>query len=111
MRTMQDLQQLQGLPLSLKIRMTKERIRQWINEYGEDGVYVTFSGGKDSTVLLHLVNHRRFLHPKGSLLLTLLRGGGRYRMFRQKFPYVCGYKKGLGFPGDLNPGSGRRSGF
>ena len=55
MRTMQDLQQLQGLPLSLKIRMTKERIRQWINEYGEDGVYVSFSGGKDSTVLLHLV--------------------------------------------------------
>ena len=55
MRTMQDLYQLQGLPLSLKIRMTKDRIRQWINTYGEDGVYVSFSGGKDSTVLLHLV--------------------------------------------------------
>lgn len=55
MRTMQDLYQLQGLPLSLKIRMTKERIRQWINTYGEDGVYVSFSGGKDNTVLLHLV--------------------------------------------------------
>jgi hypothetical protein len=35
--------------------MTKERIRQWIGEYGEDGVYVSFSGGKDSTVLLNLV--------------------------------------------------------
>jgi 3'-phosphoadenosine 5'-phosphosulfate sulfotransferase (PAPS reductase)/FAD synthetase len=35
--------------------MTKYRIRQWIEEYGEDGVYVSFSGGKDSTVLLHLV--------------------------------------------------------
>ena len=55
MRTLQDLQQLQGLPLNLKIRMTKERIRQWINEFGEDGVFVSFSGGKDSTVLLHLV--------------------------------------------------------
>ena len=55
MRTIQDLQQLQGLPLNIKIRMTKERIRQWIGEYGEDGVYVSFSGGKDSTVLLHLV--------------------------------------------------------
>ena len=54
-RTLQGLQQLQALPLSIKIRMTKERIRQWINEYGEDGVYVSFSGGKDSTVLLHLV--------------------------------------------------------
>ena len=54
-RTIQDLQQLQALPLSLKIRMTKDRIRQWINTYGENGVYVSFSGGKDSTVLLHMV--------------------------------------------------------
>lgn len=54
-RTIQDLQQLQGLPLNLKIRMTKDRIRQWINAYGKNGVYVSFSGGKDSTVLLHLV--------------------------------------------------------
>lgn len=35
--------------------MTKSRIRQWIKEYGEEGVYVSFSGGKDSTVLLDLV--------------------------------------------------------
>ena len=54
-RTIQDLWQLQGLPLNLKIRMTKDRIRQWIQTYGESGVYVSFSGGKDSTVLLHLV--------------------------------------------------------
>ena len=54
-RTIQDLQQLQALPLSLKVRMTKDRIRQWIQTYGESGVYVSFSGGKDSTVLLHLV--------------------------------------------------------
>ena len=55
MRTVEDLRQKQALPLNLKIRLTKSRIRDWINEFGEDGVYISFSGGKDSTVLLHLV--------------------------------------------------------
>ena len=40
--------------------MTETRIRQWVEEYGEDGVYVSFSGGKDSTVLLHIA---RQLYP------------------------------------------------
>lgn len=40
--------------------MTQERIRGWVNEFGEDGVYVSFSGGKDSTVLLHIV---RSMYP------------------------------------------------
>ena len=44
----------QALPLSIKVLMTRERIRSWVYEYGEDGVYVSFSGGKDSTVLLHI---------------------------------------------------------
>ena len=45
-RTIQDLQMKQALPLSVKILLTKDRIRQWVNEYGEDGVYVSFSCGK-----------------------------------------------------------------
>ena len=55
-----DLKQMQSLPLEAKIRMTQERIRQWY-EYWEGDVYISFSGGKDSTVLLHLV---RSLYPE-----------------------------------------------
>lgn len=50
-----ELKQMQALPLSIKLRMTQQRIRDWVNEFGTDGVYVSFSGGKDSTVLLHIV--------------------------------------------------------
>ena len=89
-----DLAQMQSLPLTAKIRMTKERIRAWYEswwryeiydkatgktrfvtfdnrdysaeppmketEYVESAVpgavYVGFSGGKDSTVLKHIVD-------------------------------------------------------
>lgn len=43
--TITDLYQMQSLPLSAKIVMTQRRIVDWVNEYGEDGVYVSFSGG------------------------------------------------------------------
>ena len=49
------LAELQGYPLSIKVSLTKQRIREWVHRYGEDGVYISFSGGKDSTVLLHIV--------------------------------------------------------
>ena len=58
--TISDLYQMQSLPLQAKIRMTENRITEWLNEYGEDGVYISFSGGKDSTVLLHIA---RRLYP------------------------------------------------
>ena len=51
--TKNDLIQMQSLPLSAKILMTKRRIRDWY-DYWNGEVYVSFSGGKDSTVLLHL---------------------------------------------------------
>lgn len=55
MPTKDDLKLLQALPLEIKIGKTKNRIREWVNAYGTDGVFVSFSGGKDSTVLLHIV--------------------------------------------------------
>ena len=54
-----DLQQMQSLPLSVKILMTKRRIREWY-DYWDGQVYISFSGGKDSTVLLHIA---RELYP------------------------------------------------
>lgn len=53
--TRYDLAQMQSLPLEAKILMTQERIRQWY-EYWNGMVYVSFSGGKDSTVLKHIVD-------------------------------------------------------
>ncbi len=49
-----QLAQRQGLPLELKIRRTERRITMWYEHFAGD-VYVAFSGGRDSTVLLHLV--------------------------------------------------------
>ena len=55
--TITDLYQMQSLPLDDKVQMTKRRIDDWVNQFGEDGVYVSFSGGKDSTVLVDIVRN------------------------------------------------------
>lgn len=51
---------LQALPLELKVAKTKLRIREFVDRFGVEGCYVSFSGGKDSTVLLDIV---RELYP------------------------------------------------
>lgn len=51
-----DLKQMQSLPLEAKIMMTQRRIRDWY-DYWDGQVYVSFSGGKDSTVLKHIVDN------------------------------------------------------
>lgn len=51
------LKMRQAMPLEDKIRFTKRRIEEWVKEFGVNGCYVSFSGGKDSTVLLHLVRN------------------------------------------------------
>ena len=47
------LKELQSLPLSRKVQITQTRIIEWYQHY--DGkVCISFSGGKDSTVLMHI---------------------------------------------------------
>lgn len=49
-----ELRQLQKLPLDEKVKRTQVRIKQWVEHYGIDHVYVSFSGGKDSSVLMDI---------------------------------------------------------
>ena len=47
------LKELQALPLNRKIQITQTRIIEWYQHY-QGNVCIAFSGGKDSTVLLHI---------------------------------------------------------
>lgn len=51
----------QNMSLEDKVRFTQRRIEEWVDEFTVDGCYVSFSGGKDSTVLLDIV---RGLYPE-----------------------------------------------
>lgn len=51
--TKERLKELQALPLERKVQITQSRIIEWYKHYNGQ-VYVSFSGGKDSTVLLHI---------------------------------------------------------
>ena len=51
--TNEDLKIMQAWPLERKIQVTQTRIMEWYQHY-DGNVYVSFSGGKDSTVLLDL---------------------------------------------------------
>lgn len=57
MPTINDLKYLQSMPLEVKIGLTKNRIREWVDK---NDAYISFSGGKDSTVLLDIV---RSMYP------------------------------------------------
>lgn len=49
------LEQYRHLPLIAKVHMSQARIREWYDHW-QGQVCISFSGGKDSTVLAHLVH-------------------------------------------------------
>lgn len=51
--TAERLAELQALPLNRKVQITQTRIIEWYQRFNGN-VCVSFSGGKDSTVLLHI---------------------------------------------------------
>jgi len=51
--TIEDLKAMQAWPFERKIQVTQTRIMEWYQHWGGQ-VFVSFSGGKDSTVLLDL---------------------------------------------------------
>lgn len=57
--TKDDLRELQSKTLEEKIQISTARIIEWYESWNGQ-VYVSFSGGKDSTVLLNLV---RCIYP------------------------------------------------
>lgn len=53
--TIDDLREYQSMGLDDKIAFTVYRIHEFVTKLGRDHVCVSFSGGKDSTVLLDIV--------------------------------------------------------
>lgn len=67
--TINELRQKQSMPLELKIRMSERRIQAWYDHF-RGNVYVSFSGGKDSTVLKHLVENTLGVYDVPSVFIN-----------------------------------------
>lgn len=73
-RTREQLRRLQTLPLIQKEGLSKRRVKQFFTEMNGK-IYVAFSGGKDSLVLLHLV---RSIFPDKTIVAVFCNTGLEY---------------------------------
>ncbi len=61
----ETLKTRQQLDLDTKLFITKRSIESFIDTLTEDNVYIAFSGGKDSTVLAHIIYSMGYKIPLG----------------------------------------------
>ena len=64
--TQEELKYRQSLPLQDKIDMTCEKIESWYDNWNGQ-IYISFSGGKDSTVLLDIARNKALI-PDAKLI-------------------------------------------
>lgn len=78
-----------------KLQETEQYIKCWVDSWGEDNVYVAYSGGWDSTVLLHIAR-RLFPNIKAVFsntglefpeLVKFVKQTGNTTIIRPKFPF------------------------
>ena len=55
--TYDEIRERQAIPYEIKLRMSLNRVRDFINYYGESGVAICFSGGVDSTMAVHFIRN------------------------------------------------------
>ena len=92
--TRQDLSVMQAWPLERKIRVTQTKIMEWYYHYGGK-VAVSYSGGKDSTVLLDLAR-RAFPEMRAAFVDTGLEYP-EIRAFVKTVPNVAWLKPDMPF--------------
>jgi len=82
----QDLIKMQSWPLHKKIQVTQTRILEWLS-WADCNIYISYSGGKDSTVLADLTAriYKNFF-PHKPLRLVFVDTGLEYPEIRQFAP-------------------------
>ena len=96
-----------------KYEISKNLINNLILKYGENAIALSFNGGKESTVLLHLLYQQQNLHKicdrrfkkvlDGNTLLTDKQNSSRLTFFNKFIPLTPVKKFNLGATNAIKP--------
>jgi 3'-phosphoadenosine 5'-phosphosulfate sulfotransferase (PAPS reductase)/FAD synthetase len=113
--TRQDLKTLQSWTLAQKIQVTQARIIEWWRHY-EGKIYISFSGGKDSTVLADLTArvyemlYQAYPDTAHTLNLAFANTGLEYPEIREFVPKFADWLRDTyGFPVNLETVAPKRT--